>query len=308
MPIVVTGSAGFIGSVLVGTLLDRGHAVVGVDRRRSCVSYGPGFVELTADLLDRNPAVADALAGADAVVHLAGCPGVRDPRPDVHVHRHRDNVLATAAVLAAVPPATPVVVATSSSVYGGSYGGRPCAEDDPLRPAGGYAQSKARAEALCAARLAAGGRVAVARPFTVVGEGQRPDMALSLWLADAAAGRPLRILGSPDRTRDVTDVRDVARVLLAFVERGVTGPVNVGTGVPRRLGELAAAVGVALGVDVATEVVPASAEEVPDTLADTRRLRELVGFVPETDLADVLRRQVAGLAAAGGSAAEPAVA
>lgn len=293
MAVVVTGSAGFIGRVLVRTLLDAGYAVTGVDRRPAPSPCRSLHVEIVADLLDAHPEVEAALADAEAVIHLAGCPGVRDVRPDVNAHRHRDNVLTTAAVFAAVPPATQVVVATSSSVYGGSVRGRPCAEDDPLAPRGGYAESKALAEALCRARLAAGGRVAIARPFTVVGEGQRPDMALAIWLADAAAGRPLRILGSPDRTRDVTDVRDVARVLVELVARGVTGPVNVGTGVGHRLADLAAAVGDALGVSVRTVLIPAGPEEVPDTLADTRRLRELVGFVPVTDLRDVLRRQIA---------------
>lgn len=293
MSIVVTGSAGFIGRVLTRTLVEAGHAVVGVDRRPAPPPRSPRHVEVVADLLDGEPAVEAALAGAEAVIHLAGCPGVRDPRPDVDRHRHRDNVLTTAAVFASVPLGTHVVVATSSSVYGGSVSGRPCAEDDPLRPAGGYARSKACAEALCATRLAAGGRVAVARPFTVAGEGQRPDMALAIWIADATAGRPLRIIGSPDRTRDITDVRDVARVLLALVERGVTGPVNVGTGVAHRLGDLAAAVGDVLGVAVRTTVEPAAPEEVPDTLADTRRLRRLVGFVPATDLREIIGRQVA---------------
>ncbi len=184
-------------------------------------------------------------------------------------------------------------MSTSSSVYGGSQTGRPSAEGDPLRPRGGYARSKALTEALCRAHLDAGGLVAIARPFTVAGEGQRADMALSLWLAAARAGRPLRILGSPERTRDVTDVRDVAAVLLALLERGVRGPVNVGTGRGISLADMVAAVSDVLDVDVTTEIVPAAADEVPDTLADTRRLRRAVGFVPDTDLRAVLRRQVA---------------
>ncbi len=58
--------------------------------------------------------------------------------------------------------------------------------------------------------LCAGRPVAVLRPFTVAGEGQRADMALARWIAAVRAGRPVRILGSPGRSRDVTDVRDLS--------------------------------------------------------------------------------------------------
>lgn len=295
MALVVTGSAGFLGRVLVATALGAGHDVIGVDRRPA-VPAASGHTHLTADLLDGDPLVAAALATADAVVHLAGCPGVRDDRADVETHRYRDNVLAAAAVLAAVPRSTQVVVSTSSSVYGGSWTGRPSAEGDVLCPRGGYARSKARTEALCRAHLDSGGRVAIARPFTVAGEGQRADMALAGWIAAARAGRPLRVLGSLERTRDITDVRDVARVLLALLDAGAPGPVNVGTGTPHTLGALVEAVGAALGLAVRTRIEPAAPDEVADTLADTDRLRELIGFVPVTDLNALLARQVAATA------------
>lgn len=184
------------------------------------------------------------------------------------------------------------MVTSSSSVYGGSAG-RPCAEGDPLRPRGGYARSKVQVEVHCAGRLRRGGAVTVARPFTVAGEGQRPDMALARWIEAARSGRPLMVFGCPERTRDVTDVAEVGRALLALTERGVRGVVNVGTGVGHPLGELAAAVGAALDAEVRTVVTPAAAVEVSHTLADTRRLRRLAGFVPRTDLPALVARQVA---------------
>jgi nucleoside-diphosphate-sugar epimerase len=300
--VVVTGAAGFIGRVLVRTLLDAGTDVTAVDRRPfPAPVLGRGRKErltvLTTDLTvvdaENRAALAAAFGAADAVFHLAGCPGVRDPRPDVEYRRHRDNVLATARVLDLVPLDIPLVVTSSSSVYGGAVGGRPCAERDPLSPRGGYARSKVAAERLCATRLEAGGVIAVARPFTVAGEGQRPDMALSQWIAAARTGRPLRILGSLDRTRDITDVREVARVLTTLADRAVCGTVNIGTGTGHRLGEVVSAVAAALGTPVEAVVEPAGPAEVADTLADTRVLRELVGFVPRTDLLDVVTRQAA---------------
>ena len=294
MAVVVTGAAGFIGTALVAEFARSGVGVVAIDRRPPS-NLPAGAVPLVADLLDPDPALQDALAGADAVFHLAGRPGVRDPDPHADLRRHRDNVLATHRVLGLVPPATPLVVTSSSSVYGGSRG-RPSAETDPVRPLGGYARSKAAVEVLCARRLAGGGAVAVARPFTVVGERQRPDMALARWVAAARRGNPIRVHGSLGRSRDVTDVRAVARALRLMAERGVTGPLNVGTGRPRTLGELVGAVRRALG-PVPVTVVPAHPADPQGTWADTTRLRRRLGPLPSTNLDGVVRRVIATQAA-----------
>ena len=300
MVAVVTGAAGFIGRLLVATLARR-EPVLGIDRRP--VPTPPGAPAIIADLLDADPAVRAALAQARVVYHLAGCPDVRDPRPDAAQHRYRDNVLTTAAVLAAVPPRTPLLVMSSSSVYGGCRRTRPSAETDPLRPRGGYAQSKLLVERLCAGRAEAGGLVTVLRPFTVAGEGQRAGMALARWIEAARRGEPLTLLGSPHRSRDITDVRQVVQVLLDLADRRVTGVLNIGTGVGHTLQELAEAVCSAVGVAVRTELAPAHPAEVTHTLADTRALRRAIGWVPRTDLADLIARQLA--AAPAGPPAEP---
>jgi nucleoside-diphosphate-sugar epimerase len=285
VPVVVTGAAGFVGSAVVSHLLERDEPVLAIDRRPV---VRPGVAAVRADLCDGDPTVQAALREAESVIHLAGCPGVRDRAPDLERRRRRDNVEAIRALLAATPTDVPVVVASSSSVYGGARYGRASRESDPCHPVGGYAASKVWAERLCAARVDAGAPLAVARPFTVIGEGQRPDMALSRWIAAARQRRPLRILGSLDRTRDFTDVRDVARALAAL--RGASGVVNIGAGSPHRLRDAVDAVGTILGAEPVVEVVPAAPEEVPDTWADPSRLAELTGIVPVTDLIDAVAR------------------
>ncbi|GGS58169.1 UDP-glucose 4-epimerase [Planobispora rosea] len=291
MASIVTGSAGFIGRTLVETLLSSGEKVVGIDRVAQ--PPRPGLTVLTADLLSGDELVRAALQDADVVYHLAGCPGVRDRGPDVALRRRRDNVLAGAHVLATVPRRVPVLVASSSSVYGGARACRPSHEAGPLRPVGGYARSKVLLERLCAERLARGGRTTVIRPFTVAGEGQRPDMALALWLAAAREGRPLRVLGSLDRTRDVTDVRQAARAMAELAAAGVQGVVNIGTGRGQTLRAMAAAVAEALDTEVSFTVEQAPAAEPGASLADVRRLRSLIGWSPETDLPGLVRRQAA---------------
>lgn len=293
MSIVVTGSAGFIGSHLVEALAAAGRSVVGIDRR----TPPPGLAgtHLIADLSDFSSDVVTALEEAECVFHLAGAAGVRSSVPDIERIRRRDNVEATRTVLAATPRSTPLVVTSSSSVYGGARrtgrGLRPSREGDPLRPRGGYARSKVAVEQMCARRAALGGSVAIARPFTVAGERQRPDMAISRWLETARRGAPLVVLGSVDRVRDVTDVRDVVRALVRMADRQVQGVVNVGTGRGWRLAELVEAVAEAVGVPVRIRTREAPPQEVRATLASTDRCRELLGFVPRTDLRGLVERQ-----------------
>lgn len=288
--VVVTGAAGFIGRHVVAALLDAGHPVVGLDRRRW--QPLPGEQTVTTDLLD--PDARRVLGRAAAVVHLAGCPGVRDDRPDADRWRLRDNVVAGQVLLDAVSPTTPLVVASSSSVYGGAGAPstpRPCHEDDVRAPRGGYARSKAALEDLCRTARDRGRRVGVLRPFTVAGEGQRPDMALARWIDAVREARPVHVFGSLDRRRDVTDVRDVARAVVAAIDADLDGVCNVGTGTTHRLRDLVAAVTEAVGRPADVRVVGAAPAEVAATRADTARCRARLGFVPTTDLLGLVARQ-----------------
>lgn len=292
MRAVVTGSAGFIGSNLVGELIARGYRVVGVDRhpRRATASYRHLVVDLAESPC--GPEVATEVAAADVVFHLAARPGVRGGGSAIEWERRRDNVVATRNLLSVVPLETPVVATSSSSVYGNRSGPAASHEEDELHPRGGYARSKVAMEQMCARRRSQGGRVAVVRPFTVAGEGQRADMAFSLWLAALRRGEPIRLLGSKDRSRDITDVRDVVEGLIRAGERELNTTLNLGTGVGHRLFDMARALIEASGLDgeVVHSAVPL--EEVVSTLADTTRCESLLGFVPITDLPALLARQV----------------
>ncbi len=292
MSIVVTGAAGFIGRHVVAGLRRRGHAVVGIDRRHW--RPAPGEAALVADLTSPSPAD-DALRDADGVIHLAGRPGVRDPHPHADRLRWRDNVVAGRRVLALVPPATPMVVASSSSVYGGARRDGASREDDRLAPRGGYARSKVALERACGRRAMGGGHVGVVRPFTVAGPGQRPDMAISRWLAAVRDGHPLVVYGHPGRTRDVTDVAHVAEGMIRMLEREVDATVNLGTGRPVTLATLAATVAATLGVRADLRHRAADRAEVVATRADTARCRQRLGFVPSTDLSGLVARQAAAL-------------
>lgn len=294
MSTVVTGASGFIGRLLCRELVRAGHEVVAIDR--ACVAP-QGTVALTADLLGGDARVDEALGAATTVFHLAARPGVRDQHPDATWLRYRDNVLATEYLLQHVRPEAHVVFTSSSSVYGSGQQERASRESDPLAPRSGYACSKIAAEELCRRRTAEDGRTTttIVRPFTVVGEGQRSDMALHQWIRQAEAGLPLTIFGSPRRTRDFTDVREVVRALIALSERRVNDVVNVGSGSPRRLSDVVTAIGTVTGTHPRIETVTADVAEVPHTWADIGRLVRLTGIVPRLDLCAVVRCVAEGM-------------
>ena len=290
MRALITGSTGFIGSSLADRLLGDGHEVIGVDRRHRADAR---HIQITADLND--PAFAGVLSSAaewaDVVFHLASLPGVRTSGPDVEARRQADIVGATERLLAVTPTDTHVLAASSSSVYGSATrtadGWRGSAEPDPLRPAGSYAAHKVAMEDVCEAW---DGRMAIVRPFTVVGERQRPDMAVSLWLDAVVAGRPVEVFGSLRRARDLTDVAQVTAGLARLAEVGFEGVVNLGTGRPRTLEAVIEAVFSTVGREVPLAERPASSEEVEATCADTRRAADL-GIHLHTDLGAVVARQ-----------------
>ena len=239
----------------------------------------------------------DLVARGDIVFHLAARPGVRGKGPGLQRRRVRDNIIATQNLLSVTPHATPVVATSSSSVYGGSPNGAPSREDDPLLPRGDYARSKVEMERLCAMHRSRGGIVAVVRPFTVAGEGQRPDMAFSMWEEAVRTGRPVELFGSEDRSRDITDVRDVIEGLIRAGARQVNETVNLGSGVTHRLIDLAQVVIEVSGRDTGVVIRPGSSDEVDVTIADTSRCSTLLGFVPKTDIRALIARQIDAAAA-----------
>jgi nucleoside-diphosphate-sugar epimerase len=306
--VVVTGAAGFIGSHLAEALVDRGHEVVGVDAfsghyppadkwsNLSGLLGRPGFELHRLDLA--TAPVEPLLAGAVAVFHLAARPGVRTSFGPGFAGYLRDNVLATQRLLegcvrARVPR---LVVASSSSVYGDapSY---PVTEESRTRPVSPYGVTKLAAEHLCQAYAGLAGppmAVAVLRYFTVYGPRQRPDMAFRRFIEAAMAGRPLVVYGDGGQTRELTYVDDVVRAsLLAMTAPVEVEAVNIGGGRRMRLDEALAMIGEATGRRLVVDRRPPRPGDARHTGADGTRAEALLGYRPETDLADGLAAQVA---------------
>ncbi len=315
---LVTGGAGFIGSHLVEYLARRGDRVVVVDdlstgRLSNLDAVDPS--RLTVIEKRVSDAVRElAPEGFEEIYHLAAAVGVRlvirEPIGTIET-----NVLQTAAILEfAAAAGTPVLIASSSEVYGKSRR-IPFSEGDdvvygpPWQARWAYACSKAIDEFLALAhRKRHGLHTVVVRFFNVVGPRQVGEygMVLPRFVSAALAGEPIQVYGDGRQTRCFCDVRDVVGVLpalLAAEERG-EGVYNLGSDVPVEIGALAKLVRDTLGSS--SEIVHVPYEEAfgPgfDDLRhrepDLRRLREATGFAPSISLQRTIRDLAAELSRA----------
>jgi len=292
---LVTGAAGFIGSHVVDRLLADGHEVVGVDsftgyyprarklRNLRSASQEDGFRLMEGDLMELD--LRALLRGVDGVAHLAGEPGVRRGWGDFDVYLER-NVRVTQRLLEAVGQAgSPRFVhASSSSVYGPDRGG-PTGEDAARRPASPYGLSKLAAEELIELYARERGVPAtVLRYFTVYGPRQRPEMAFSRFIFAASRGRPVKVYGDGEQTRELTYVSDAVDATVAALEAAPSGAYNIGGGVRASVNELLGCVGRALGVRVEARYGPAVEGDVRSTWADSGRAAGDLGYRPQTGL------------------------
>lgn len=287
----VTGAAGFIGSHVAADLLRRDWLVTGVDARSpsSDPVAAENLVVLMGDsrfrFVEADVASADLavlLEGVDVVFHMAALPGVRRSWGERFADYLTCNVLATQRLLEAcgaveVPR---LVFASSSSVYG-QAGSKPSRETDPLSPSSPYGVSKLAAEGLClayAARPGAATTVVALRYFTVYGPRQRPDMAISRIMRAATSGRTVPLCGTGAQRRDFTYISDAVNATIAAVTAGARAEVvNVASAHSMPLAEVLDAV--------------AQPGDVDATAAELTKARALLGYEPQVDLAEGLRRQ-----------------
>ncbi|MEX2643686.1 MAG: UDP-glucose 4-epimerase GalE [Acetobacterales bacterium] len=303
-PILVTGGAGYIGSHVALALLDAGRAVVVIDDlsvgSRELVPAGAAFVE--ADVGDRG-VVEKVLRqhGCDAVIHLAGSVLVEESTREPLAY-YRNNTLASLALVEACAASGVgrFVFSSTASVYGAPTA-VPIPEDAPLRPEHPYGSSKLMVERILRdAGRAAGIGCAILRYFNVAGadpagrSGQRRPEATHLMhvIAEVVSGkRPeLNVYGSdyatPDGTcvRDYVHVSDLAAAHVAVLERIAprTEPLvmNVGDGRGSSVREVVAAAEAVAGRPLPVVEAPRRAGDPPSLVADTRRIRELLGWRP----------------------------
>lgn len=180
-----------------------------------------------------------------------------------------------------------IVQASSSSVYGHTDG-RPSTEASPTQPASPYGVSKLAAEQLCLAYVAQPGCVTSAlalRYFTLYGPRQRRDMFIHRVLNAATGGPKVPIYGNTNVRRDFTYIADAVAATIAAASPDLeSGVINVGAGSNHSLADVLRIVRLLTGRPVPVLWSQAPGGDVPETLADPRRARQLLGWQANTAL------------------------
>jgi len=298
--ILVTGGAGYIGSVIVDQLLERGWSVVVLDDlstgHRSAVARDAGFIqggvgnrELVAAVLDRGH--------IEAIIHMAAFALVPESvaQPQKYV---TNNVTAARVLLEAAGRASVrrFVFSSSCAVYG-HPAGIPITEDSPLAPVNPYGETKRDFERMLTNYAPAHGMEAVSlRYFNASGateargEDHDPETHLIPNVLAAAMGkRPaVDIFGTDYPTADGTAVRDyvhVADIAAAHVralevklETGAPVAVNLGTGTGRSVREVVTAARAVTGTAVPTTERPRRPGDPPALVAAVGRAAAVLGW------------------------------
>ena len=256
MKVLVTGASGFLGQATVAAVRDAGHEVRTFQRRPS---GAPGVQDVAGTMTD-DAAVARAVDGVDAVVHLAAKVSLAGDPADFA----RVNVEGTRSLLAAARAAgvgrfvfvsSPSVAHTGSSLVGADAG-----PAEPSRARGDYARTKAAAELLALDADAPDFAVVAVRPHLVWGPG---DTQLVGRIVERARAGRLPLLDSGAALIDTLYVDNAATAMVAALEHatddGVHGNAYVVTnGEPRPVADLLAGICTASGVRPPQWHVPAA--------------------------------------------------
>jgi UDP-glucose 4-epimerase len=315
MKVLVTGGAGFIGSHLVEELLARRHEVHVVDALTTSARANLAHLEgnprlrVTVDSILNEPLMDAATAEADLVFHLAAAVGVNwileHPLTSLQTNlRGTDIVLG-----AADRHRRPVLVASTSEVYGKNDAG-PLREDDDRIPGSSqmsrwfYATAKSADEALATAYWLERRLPTIAvRFFNTIGPRQtgRYGMVVPRFIGQALRNEPVTVYGDGNQTRCFTYVGDVVRSIIALTETdNAWGDVyNVGRRDEISISDLAGRVIELAGSSSEIKYVPyneaygAGFEDMRRRVPDVTKLRETIGYAPDTPLDEALRRIIA---------------
>jgi dTDP-glucose 4,6-dehydratase len=299
---LVTGGAGFLGSHLCDELLRRGHRVICVDNLETGTLANiehirsPDFVHLNLDIIE--PYFVDD--PIDFVYHLAS-PASPIDYLRLPLHTLKVGSYGTHHTLGlAKQHRARFLLASTSETYGDpevhpqpeTYWGHV----NPIGPRGVYDEAKRYAEALTMAyHRQQGVDTAIVRIFNTFGPKMRPHdgRAIPTFLRQALQDRPITVFGDGSQTRSFCYVSDEIRGIIALAESGYHNPVNIGNPKEFTLLELA---------NTVIEVTESRSEIIFEALPiddpkvrrpDITLAREILGWEPEVELAEGLRRTIA---------------
>jgi UDP-glucuronate 4-epimerase len=301
---LVTGAAGFIASRVSEYLMDAGHTVVGVDNMNNAYDVRmkeyrlrqlqamPDFTFHKLDISDKFILEHFEKDRFDAIINLAARAGVRSSveNPWVYVE---SNITGTLNMLELChrTGTQKFLLASTSSIYGEDppYPTPETASSDrPLQP---YAASKKGAEALAHAyHYLHDIDVSVVRYFTVYGPAGRPDLALFRFTQWISEGRPVQVYGDGEQSRGFTYLDDIARGTIQALKPLGYEIINLGGHEVITINDLITLIEDVIGKKAIVEHGPAVLADMRSNWADVRKAGELLGWEPQVDLREGVKR------------------
>jgi UDP-glucuronate 4-epimerase len=318
MKILVTGSAGFIGSHAVKQLLARGDSVVGLDNlndyydvslkraRLEPLLSNKNYTHSYIDLADRE-AMEDLFAvhKPERVIHLAAQAGVRYAATNPHVYV-QSNVTGFLHILEGCRHhgVQHLVFASTSSVYGANTDMPFTEHKSTEHPLTLYAATKKANEMMAHSYAHLYGIPCTGlRFFTVYGPWGRPDMALFLFTKAILAGEPVKVFNFGKHSRSFTYVDDIVEGVIRACDKTATPntgwdsakPDPATSNTPYRIYNIGNSQTVplmryievleqSLGKKANLEMLPLQAGDVPDTTADCSDLETELGYSPKVNV------------------------
>lgn len=326
MKFLVTGAAGFIGFHVSERLLAAGHQVIGIDNLNDYYDVNLKLARLDLlnpqaqfhfekmDLADRSDMEQlFAFHQFDRVIHLAAQAGVRYSIDNPHAYAD-SNLVGHLNVLEGCRhnKVGHLLYASSSSVYGLNRK-LPFSTDDSVdHPVSLYAATKKANELMSHTYSHLYGLPTTGlRFFTVYGPWGRPDMALFKFTRAIVAGESIDVYNHGQMRRDFTYIDDIAEAIVRLqdvipqpdaawtVEQGTPATssapyrvYNIGNSDPVALMDYITELETALGKVAQKNMMPMQPGDVLETSADTSALYKVIGFKPQTSVADGVARFV----------------
>lgn len=306
MKVLITGGAGFIGSHLALKLLGQGKQVVLLDNFHSYYAKSRKLFQLEqvqkvgkipfyeCDILQKDDVKAVMQQEkVDAVIHLAGFPGVR-PSLEIPGAYVDINIKGTSNVLtcAGEENVKHVIFASSSSVYG-EQTGMPLREEMANgRVLSPYAASKYGAESLCHAyQYMYGFQMNILRFFTVYGPWGRPDMAVASFIRKLLNEEEIVVYGT-GTGRDYTYIDDITEGIALTLQSHHSDVYNLGSNAPILMTELLTQLETHFPFMRVRQEAHRKGD-VTSTWADISKAQEHLGYRPRVSFAEGLERTVA---------------
>ena len=294
--VLVTGGAGYVGSALVPKLLAAGHGVTVLD----LYLYGKGVLddvrghenlrEVEGDLRHKS-VVEDALAGCDAVIHLACISN--DPSYDLDPELGKSINFDAFRPLVQMSKAAGVkrfIYASSSSVYGIKEDAE-VTEDLPLEPLTDYSKFKALCEEVLDEERAPGFVTCTVRPSTVCGYAprQRLDVIVNILTNHAVNRGRIRVFGGSQKRPNIhiDDMADLYLFLLQQQDEKIDGGIYNAGYENHTLMELAEIVKKVVSDDLPIDVEPT--DDLRSYHVSSEKMRNELGFEPSHSIEDAVR-------------------